>query len=193
MPLPTHLIPEDGVDAPSPLWGVSRSDGVDAHVEVPPWTKNSLFPYWLLPKNKNLKDRARWLRKQGIRSEVIFWQAFKDKKKLSWDIDRQVIIWNYIVDFFIPELWLIFEIDGSSHDWREEYDRERDAFLIALWLQVLRILDSDVKNNLEWVKALVHECIRKRVVELGTFTPPPSEAPLKEGNRGTIPLIPRQL
>ena len=69
------------------------------------------------------------LRKAGNLSEVIFWQTFKDKQKLGFDIDRQVIIGNYIVDFFIPELGLVFEIDGSSHDDRVEYDAERDSFV----------------------------------------------------------------
>jgi len=55
------------------------------------------------------------LRKQGILSEVLFWEAFKDKEKIKgYDIDRQVIIGNFIVDFFIAELGLVVEIDGNS-------------------------------------------------------------------------------
>ena len=52
-----------------------------------------------LPTNPKLKERARELRKQGILSEVLFWNEVKHKKFLNLDFDRQKIIGNYIVDF----------------------------------------------------------------------------------------------
>ncbi len=134
------------------------------HLKI--WNPKSLYPYWEIPKNKLLNDRAKILRKSGNLSEVLFWQAFKDKKKLGFDIDRQVIIGNYIVDFFIPELGLVFEIDGSSHDDKVEYDAERDAFMEGLNLLVFRISDADVKKNIEAVYDLVLENVKKREVEL---------------------------
>ena len=130
------------------------------------WDSKSLYSYWEIPKNKLLIDRAKELRKAGNLSEVLFWKTFKDKKKLGFDIDRQVIIGNYIVDFLIPELGLVFEIDGSSHDNRIEYDAERDAFMQDLNLQVIRISDLDVKKNIINVYKFVLETIRKRKAEL---------------------------
>ena len=133
------------------------------------WDPKSLYPYWEIPKNKLLTDRAKDLRKAGNLSEVLFWQTLKDKKKLGFDIDRQVIIGNYIVDFFIPELGLVFEIDGSSHDDKLEYDAERDAFMKDLNLQVVRIPDIDVKKNISSVYESVLESIAKRKAELELF------------------------
>ncbi len=133
------------------------------------WNPKSLYPYWEIPKNKLLKDRAKDLRKAGNLSEVLFWQTFKNKNKLGFDIDRQVIVGNYIVDFFIPELGLVFEIDGSSHNNKLEYDTERDAFMKDLNLKVIRILDTDVKKNLASVYKLVLETIHKRKAELELF------------------------
>jgi len=130
------------------------------------WNPKSLYPYWEIPKNKKLQERSRELRKAGNLSEVLFWQTFKDKKKLAFDIDRQVIIGNYIVDFFIPELGLIFEIDGSSHDNKVEYDAERDAFMQDLKLLVVRIADSEVKKSMSNVYDFVLETIKKRHFEL---------------------------
>ena len=46
----------------SPLEGSPKA-GVVA-LDAPSWAKGSLFPYWLLPKNKNLADRVKELRKQ---------------------------------------------------------------------------------------------------------------------------------
>jgi len=133
------------------------------------WNPKSLYPYWEIPKNKLLVSRAKELRKAGNLAEVLFWKTFKDKKKLGLDIDRQVIIGNYIVDFFIPELGLVFEIDGRSHDDKLEYDAERDAFMKDLNLQVIRILDIDVKNNLGSVYSFVLETIDKRKKALELF------------------------
>ena len=112
------------------------------------WTANSLYPYWEIPKNKLLIQRTKELRKAGNLSEVLFWEAFKNKKQLGFDIDRQVIIGNYITDFFIPELGLVFEIDGTSHNDKVDYDLERDTYMQSLDLQVVRILDIDVKKNI---------------------------------------------
>ncbi|MCX6751288.1 MAG: DUF559 domain-containing protein [Candidatus Nomurabacteria bacterium] len=126
------------------------------------WNPESLYPYWEISRNKLLTDRAKELRKAGNLSEVLFWQTFKDKNKLGFDIDRQVIIGNYIVDFFIPELGLVFEIDGSSHDDKVEYDAERDAFMDDLNLQVIRIFDLDIKKNMNRVCELVLKTIQKR-------------------------------
>jgi len=126
------------------------------------WNPKSLYPYWEIPKNKLLVSRIKELRKAGNLAEVLFWQTFKDKKKLGFDVDRQVIIGNYIVDFFIPELGLVFEIDGRSHDDKLEYDAERNAFMQDLKLQVVRILDIDVKKNMSSTYQFVLETIRKR-------------------------------
>ena len=124
------------------------------------WRKGSLYPYWEIPKNELLKDRAKSLRKAGNLSEVLFWSNFKNK--IGFDIDRQVIIGNYIVDFFIPELGLVFEIDGSSHDFKAEYDSERDAYMNNFDLQVIRISDIEVKKNITAVYNFVLQNIKSR-------------------------------
>jgi len=35
----------------------------------------------------------------------------------------------YIVDFYFPDINLVLELDGSSHDDKTEYDSKRDAYL----------------------------------------------------------------
>jgi len=184
-PLEGWQTKSDGVES-SPLEGCPKGGVESLHAKptsLPSWQKNSLFPFWTLPKNHKLKERAKELRKQGILSEVVFWKAFKDKKKLGWDIDRQVIIGNFIVDFFIPELGLVFEIDGSSHNDKQEYDQERDAFLSSLQLKVVRISDKDVLRNIEGVWSFVTESIKDRVEELEEKTPPRPSGTPQEGNK----------
>jgi very-short-patch-repair endonuclease len=151
-----------------------------ANDSTPTWQKRSLFPFWNLPKNIKLFSRARELRKQGILSEVIFWKNFKNKEKIGWDIDRQVVIGNFIVDFFIPELGLVFEIDGASHNEKEIYDSERDSILAGHDLEIVRIRDRDVLENIDYVWDYVVERIESRVAFLKVMYPPLTP---QEGNK----------
>jgi very-short-patch-repair endonuclease len=101
-----------------------------------------------LPYNIKLKARSRALRKAGVLSEVIFWLQVHKAKFWKIDFDRQRIIGNYIVDFYVKTLGLVIEIDGSSHDNKEEYDQKREDYLISLGLKVYRISDLRVKHDL---------------------------------------------
>ena len=101
-----------------------------------------------LPCNIELKSRASALRKAGVLSEVIFW--LQVHKGMFWkiDFDRQRIIGNYIVDFYIKTLGLIIEIDGSSHNEKEKYDQKRDEYLVSLGLKIYKISDLRIKYDL---------------------------------------------
>ena len=103
----------------------------------------------VLPKNKDLLSRARSLRKGYVLSEVIFWKQVRVNSFHGIDFDRQRIIGNYIVDFYIKSLGIVIEIDGTSHNDKEEYDDKRQAFLESLGLIVYRISDSRVKHDLQ--------------------------------------------
>ncbi|MCL2371041.1 MAG: DUF559 domain-containing protein [Firmicutes bacterium] len=104
-----------------------------------------------LPYNPELRKRAAELRKAGNLSEVLLWRYLKGKQLKGLSFDRQKIIGNYIVDFFCFEKMTIIEIDGLSHDEKVEYDAKRECFLKGLGLRVMRVLDSDVKQNLQGV------------------------------------------
>ena len=104
--------------------------------------------YFALPYNPNLKARARELRKAGNLPEVLFWQEVKNKKIKGYDFDRQKIVGNYIVDFYCTNCNVVIEIDGSSHDDKQEYDAERDKFLESVGLKVIHIQAVDVLKNL---------------------------------------------
>lgn len=102
----------------------------------------------LLPKNKDLLSRSRSLRKGYVLSEVVFWKQVRNKEFHQIDFDRQKIIGNYIVDFYIKSLGVAIEIDGSSHNDKDEYDEKRQLFLESLDLVVYRISDNRIKNDL---------------------------------------------
>ena len=102
----------------------------------------------VLPKNKELLARSRSLRKGYVLSEVIFWKQVRNKEFHQIDFDRQRIIGNYIVDFYIKSLGVVIEIEGSSQNDQQEYDEKRQQFLESLNLKIYRISDLRVKNDL---------------------------------------------
>lgn len=101
-----------------------------------------------LPYNPDLKILVRGKRKAGILSEVLFWKQVRARTFHNIDFDRQRIIGNYIVDFYVKTLGLIVEIDDSSHDEKQIYDALRQEYLESLNLKVFRITDFDIKHNL---------------------------------------------
>lgn len=114
-----------------------------------------------LPYNPKLKALARGKRKAGILSEVIFWQQVRANGFHHIDFDRQRIIGNYIVDFYVKKLGLVVEIDGWGDDEKEIYDQLRQKYLESLGLKFFRISDFDVKNNL----ALVMKDLEDFIIE----------------------------
>ncbi|WP_250253449.1 DUF559 domain-containing protein [Chryseobacterium sp. Marseille-Q3244] len=101
-----------------------------------------------LPYNPYLKVLLKEKRKARILGEVIFWKKVRARTFHHIDFDKQRIIGNYIVDFYVKSLGLIIEIDGSSHEGKEVYDDIRQKYLESLGLLVFRIADFDVRNNL---------------------------------------------
>ena len=104
-----------------------------------------------LPFNPFLKDRAKALRKARNFPEVIFWKHVHKGKFYNIDFHRQKIIGNYIVDFYIESLSIVIEIDGSSHNDKEEYDHNRDKFLESCGLTIFHVSDMMILFDLETV------------------------------------------
>jgi len=127
-----------------------RADGADASFSMGKHVIHKRFtPH--LPYNSDLKQEAKALRKAGVLSEILFWQQVHRKQFYGIDVDRQRIIGNYIVDFYIKSLSLVIEVDGSSHGCKGAYDEVRQAYLESLGLVVYRIQDTDIKRDLQGV------------------------------------------
>ena len=105
--------------------------------------------YNSLPYNRNISHRAKELRKAKNLAEALFWDEIKNGKFLGLDFDRQKQIGNYFADFYCAELNLVIEIDGSSHNTREEYDIQRDKYMEDLGLRVIRISKEGVLHYIE--------------------------------------------
>lgn len=112
-----------------------------------------------LPCSTKLKYRAKSLRKAGNYAEVVFWQHVHKGKFHKIDFDRQRIIGNFIVDFYIKTLGLIIEIDGESHNEKEDYDEKREEYLKSLGLKVFKTTNFRVLHDLGNVMKELEEFI----------------------------------
>ncbi|HEX6983224.1 MAG TPA: DUF559 domain-containing protein [Balneolaceae bacterium] len=99
--------------------------------------------------NKNYKSLARKLRKDGTPGEQILWaEVLRAKKFYGYQFNRQFSIDRYIVDFICRKLKLIIEIDGYSHNFKEEEDKDRDERLAKFGYTIVRFSEYEVKNDL---------------------------------------------
>jgi very-short-patch-repair endonuclease len=117
--------------------------------------KNKIIPY-----NPKLKELARELRKKSTLSEVLLWLKIKGKV-MGVEFHRQVPIDNFIVDFYCHELMLAIEIDGSSHDDKQDYDQNRQFILENLGVKFIRFRDIDVKQRMGWVLEELMICVEE--------------------------------
>ena len=114
-----------------------------------------------LPENRELLGYARNNRKAGNIAEIAFWTQVHKKMFHGLDFDRQKVIGNYIVDFFVKKLGLVIEIDGGSHNDKEDYDTQRDKYLEGLGLKVFHTTDYDMLQHVN----IVLDDLRKYIVE----------------------------
>ena len=83
-------------------------------------------------------------------------------------VRRQKTIDKYILDFYIPKLRIAIEIDGKQHG-REENrnaDMERDRFLAAMDIKVLRYTNVEVNENFASVcKDILKEIELRKIIK----------------------------
>ena len=104
-----------------------------------------------MPRNPNLLEYARQLRKEMTKEERHLWYDFL--KDCPVKFYKQKIVGNYILDFYCEKVKLAIELDGSQH-YEEEgqnYDRQRTDYLQSLGIRVLRFSNADVKQNFRGV------------------------------------------
>ena len=93
--------------------------------------------------------------KPNIIEDAFDHTSVKNKQCQGFDFDRQKIVGNYIVDFYCSNCNVVIEIDGSSHDDKQEYDAARDSFLESLGLTVIHIPVVDVMKKMNGVMKML--------------------------------------
>jgi very-short-patch-repair endonuclease len=91
---------------------------------------------------------ARDLRSRQTPAEQYLWQHLRAGRLNGLRFRRQQPLGPYILDFYCASAKLVVEVDGPIHHTQIDYDRERDSYLIAHDLRVLRFTNDAVLNDL---------------------------------------------
>jgi very-short-patch-repair endonuclease len=97
-------------------------------------------------------DRARGMRREMTRAEVILWTRIKGRQ-LGYQFTRQKKIGPYFADFACAAVKLVVEVDGATHSTAEEraYDAARTAMMEGEGWTVVRFWNDEVYRNEEGV------------------------------------------
>lgn len=111
-----------------------------------------------------LLDLARDLRKKQTTAEGLLWQLLRNRQFLGFKFRRQHQYGDYVADFYCHEAQLVIECDGQVHNANEQWhhDQNRDAYLVAQGLRVLRFTNERILNDTERV-----------LMEIAKFLPSP--------------------
>lgn len=103
---------------------------------------------YIIPYNPKLKKTSKELRNKSTKAEVLLWKYLKRKQILGITFYRQRPLGNYIVDFYSSNLKLAIEIDGESHELKDNYDEKRQEDLYRLGINILRFNNEQVKKDI---------------------------------------------
>ncbi len=121
---------------------------------------------------QRLKDFARELRANPAPAESIMWKELRNRRFAQFKFRRQCVVGEFITDFYCAQLKLVVELDGESHLATVERDRERQRWLEAEGIKVLRFWNTEVFDEKEAVLEKIWlECEARRSKPL---TPDPS-------------------
>ncbi len=114
-----------------------------------------------LPYNPELIKRAKEMRQNPTMAERKLWEGCL--RKLKCRVLRQRVIDHFIVDFYIPKLKLVIEVDGAVHDNadQKEYDKQRTLFIQSYDLEVIRFKNEEIMNNIKSVCGEIEKRIEK--------------------------------
>ncbi len=115
------------------------------------------------PREKNhVVLRARALRREMTLPEGLLWQVLR-RRPNGLKFRPQHPIGRCIFDFYCPAARLVVEVDGESHRIGDHprRDEQRDGWLRAQGLRVLRFDAADVMKDLESVVTAISFACRR--------------------------------
>ncbi|MEP7103221.1 MAG: endonuclease domain-containing protein [Candidatus Dojkabacteria bacterium] len=132
------------------------------------------------PYDKKLKTFARQNRSLPTKAEQVLWNYVLRRDKLGYRWLRQKPIDNFILDFYCDKLLLGIELDGESHEGKEEYDNYRTIVLESVGIKLIRFWNHELTGNIELIKEKLLKEFEIRKQEIGSKSSPTPPL-IKEG------------
>jgi very-short-patch-repair endonuclease len=100
---------------------------------------------------------ARELRKRETSAESLLWSLLRNRQLRGFKFRRQHQFGDYIADFYCREAQLVIECDGPAHNANQSWhhDQERDGYMIAQGLHILRFTNTEVLKDPDPVLAKI--------------------------------------
>ncbi len=148
----------------------------------------------MLNYQASLKMPSRELRNTMTESERVLWQRLRSRQVQGVQFYRQKPIGRFIVDFYAPSAKLVIEVDGSQHYEEDglQRDKERNAYLSAFGLRVLRFNNRQVLMEIDAVMDVIDRAVVKSppapLFQSGEFRRTSINPPFEKGGRGDFQL-----
>lgn len=112
---------------------------------------------------KRTKKLRQHLRTNMTEAEVMLWSRLKGKQLLGYKVRRQYGVGRYVIDFYCPKLKLGIEVDGESHFTPKGkiHDKERNNFITNEGIKLIRIINTEIYENLDGVIELLAQKFQK--------------------------------
>ena len=105
---------------------------------------------------------ARRLRRGQTFAEEKLWAIVRGRRLGGYKFRRQVPVDRYFADFVCRDAHLIVELDGASHEEREDYDARRTEVLECSGFRVLRFSNELVLTDPGEVAEAIGAALRLR-------------------------------
>jgi very-short-patch-repair endonuclease len=105
-----------------------------------------------------IKQFAKRMRKAPTAHESLLWDHLRYNRLGGLKFRRQAVLRGYIVDFYCPSRQLAIEVDGPSHNARQ--DAIRDARILQkLSIETIRFSNAAVQNQMpEVLETIAAKC-----------------------------------
>jgi very-short-patch-repair endonuclease len=112
--------------------------------------------------NINKVELAKKFRRNMTPQENKLWERLRNDQLGGYHFRRQQLIDGFIVDFYCNSLKLVIEVDGDIHRLQREYDEDREIILKSEGIEVLRVANEEIENNIEKVLQDILLCCERR-------------------------------
>ncbi|MGN6394617.1 MAG: endonuclease domain-containing protein [Mucilaginibacter sp.] len=116
----------------------------------------------------SIVNLCRELRQLETPAEKILWFHLRNRKLFDHKFLRQYPVCvdslfgrrlYYIPDFYCHKAKLVIEADGPIHNFKKEYDKNRDEVLQALGLRILRFKNEHIINDTQDVLNTIYRVL----------------------------------
>ncbi|GAB3922531.1 endonuclease domain-containing protein [Mucilaginibacter myungsuensis] len=114
-----------------------------------------------------ITELCRKLRTPSTFSENKLWAELRRRNISDVKFLRQYPIFYafgverffYIADFYCAKHKLVIEVDGPIHEFKKEYDKNRDIVMRELGLNILRFKNDEVLNDIKGVVERIEQAV----------------------------------